>query len=124
MEHAASYRDLDRCIHAPDDFDWGRTGVSVLQSSFMCKIIRLLPVAEKGLFLTQLCPVIGIGGDMCDYVARDCRSHYSTFYHGQDVLCAMPRYGPVSETAEGGEDDFERTEGGRMIAVNNGGSNL
>lgn len=92
--------------------------LSCVRSSSLCPSLR------RVLFLTQVCPVLGVGRDLCYHVARDRRSHHSTFYHGQDVLCTMSRNGSVSEAAEGREDGFERSEGGSMIAVQDGVSDL
>ncbi len=76
------------------------------------------PSLTRAFFLTLVLPALGFDSDMYHYVARDCCTDSAAFYHGQDVLCPMPGYGFVPETAEGREDGFERAKGGSMIVVN------
>jgi Voltage-dependent anion channel len=104
---------LSRCFHAPDDDYWRRTGISILQGSLM-REFNLFQL-EMGHFLTLAFSTLGIDRGMCHHVARDCCRDCATFYYGQDVLCAMPRYEYVSESSGGREDGLERSEDGCSV---------
>jgi hypothetical protein len=70
---------------------------------------------EMDHLLTLAFSTLGIDRGMCHHVARDCCRDCAAFYYGQDVLCAMPRYGYVSESSEGRGDSSERFEDGCSV---------
>ena len=108
---------MNRCFHAVDDESRRRTRVAILQDSFDCKskarpnfrVFHLLPVVI--LTVHALGPYDHVHYGLVLYRS----THGTLVHHRQDVLRAVPWYGPLSEKVERGQSGFEGSEGCSMI---------
>ena len=112
---------LNRRLHASYDCNRRRTGVEVLQSTFLCKIMNIPSHRLKALASDKKYSlVLGTVGSLHYHVARDCRRHRARRDFGQNVLCALSWYGSISEEVQIWEDGGKSYEKGDCVIAHVG----